>query len=298
MGQRMQNFGDDPTDLETDFRQRAERMPRLAWVADADGAIYWYNKRWFDYTGTTLDEVHGWGWQSVHHPDHVDRVVDRINKAFAAGNPWEDLFPLRAKDGRYSWFLSEAQPVRDETGTIRFWFGTNMDVTDQIDEIIDSDWDWSSPTLPTKIEIKPGATLETELANSVSSSQQSPLRSTRRTRILVVEDEPMTALDLEMRLSDAGYDVIGPAMTIASAERELQHGLPDIALLDTNLGGTKSYDLAEKLVDQGVPVVFCTGYEELEDLPDRLSKCPVVSKPFRDSVLMASITAASRRVEA
>ena len=298
MGQGMQTFGDNPTDLETDFRQRADSMPRLAWIADAAGAIYWYNKRWFDYTGSTLDDMHGWGWQSVHHPDHVARVVERLNKSFASGTPWEDLFPLKAHDGSYSWFLSEAQPVRDETGTVRFWFGTNMDVTDQIDDIVDSDWDWSSPKFPPKVDIKPGATLETELANTVSSSDRSPIRSTRRTRILVVEDEPMTALDLEMRLGDAGYDVIGPAMTLAGAEREIERGLPDIALLDTNISGTKSYDLAERLVDAGVPVIFCTGYEELEDLPERLCKCPVISKPFRDSVLMESITAAGRRPDA
>ena len=98
--------------LETDFRQKADRMPRLAWIADGEGSIYWYNKRWYDYTGTSMDDMHGWGWQSVHHPDHVERVVKRLKSSFAAGTPWEDLFPLRGRDGTYRWFLSEAQPLR------------------------------------------------------------------------------------------------------------------------------------------------------------------------------------------
>ena len=108
----------------------------------------------------------------------------------------------------------------------------------------------------------------------------------------------MTALDLEMRLSDAGYEVMGPAASLRAAERELDLGLPDIALLDSNLGGVKSYALAEHLVANGVPVVFCTGYEELDDLPDCLIDCPIVSKPFRDSVLMAALDSAAQRVSA
>ncbi|MCH2458357.1 MAG: PAS domain-containing protein, partial [Henriciella sp.] len=270
-------------------------MPRLAWIADGDVSIYWYNRHWFEYTGTTLEEMSGWGWQSVHHPDHVDRVVTRIKKAFETGEPWEDLFPLRGQDGDYRWFLSEAQPLLDETGKVRFWFGTNMDVTEQISDAIGSVTDQPPEDLLHRIEIKPGATIAIELADqNLPLAGESPARQT----ILILEDEPMTALDLEMRLSDAGYNVMGPAMTIAGAEREIEHALPDIALLDSNLGGRKSYGLAERLIKAGVPVVFCTGYEELEDLPERLRSCPVVSKPFKDSVLMGSISAAATRPDA
>jgi PAS domain S-box-containing protein len=117
---------------EARFRELADHISQFAWTADARGCIYWYNKRWHDYAGTTLEEMQGWGWQKVHHPDHVERVVNRIRQCFEAGTPWEDTFPLRSKDGTYRWFLSRALPIRDEAGEVVRWFGTNTDVTDQI----------------------------------------------------------------------------------------------------------------------------------------------------------------------
>src|SRR4051812_20096329 len=78
------------------FRELANNISQFAWMANEAGWIYWYNKRWHDYTGTTLQEMQGWGWQKVHHPDHVDRVVKRIRESFESGVPWEDTFPLEA----------------------------------------------------------------------------------------------------------------------------------------------------------------------------------------------------------
>lgn len=118
-------------DSETRFRALADNISQLAWMADATGWLFWYNRRWFDYTGTTLDEMKGWGWQKVHHPDHLDRVVKRWRQAHEAGEPWEDTFPLRGTDGRYRWFLSRAMPIRDADGRVVRWFGTNTDVTEQ-----------------------------------------------------------------------------------------------------------------------------------------------------------------------
>jgi len=118
---------------ETRFRELADNISQFAWTADAKGWIYWYNKRWHDYTGTTLEDMQGWGWQKVHHPEHVDRVVQRIRQSFENGAPWEDTFPLRSKDGTYRWFLSRALPIRNEAGEVVRWFGTNTDVTEQIE---------------------------------------------------------------------------------------------------------------------------------------------------------------------
>ena len=118
---------------EARFRELADNISQFAWTADAQGWIYWYNKRWHDYTGTTLEEVQGWGWKKVHHPDHVDRIVSRIRQSFETGTPWEDTFPLRGKGGTYRWFLSHALPIRDEAGDLVRWFGTLTDVTVQIE---------------------------------------------------------------------------------------------------------------------------------------------------------------------
>ena len=77
---------------EQQFRTLANSIPQLAWMADDEGYIFWYNDGWYDYTGTTLEEMEGWGWQKVHHPDEVDRVVGRIKVAFSTGEPWETPF--------------------------------------------------------------------------------------------------------------------------------------------------------------------------------------------------------------
>jgi PAS domain S-box-containing protein len=113
------------------FRTLADNMSQLAWMADAKGWIYWYNQRWYDYTGTTLEEMQGWGWKKVHHPDHVDRVVTRVQHSWDTGEVWEDTFPLRSKEDEYRWYLSRAVPIRDEHGKVLRWFGTNTDVTER-----------------------------------------------------------------------------------------------------------------------------------------------------------------------
>ncbi|HEX8966540.1 MAG TPA: PAS domain S-box protein [Chloroflexota bacterium] len=116
---------------EEHFRTLADNIAQFAWMADASGFIFWYNQRWYEYTGTTIDEMRGWGWTAVHHPDHVDRVVARLKHSWETGEPWEDTFPLRGRNGQYRWFLSRALPIRDERGRIVRWFGTNTDITER-----------------------------------------------------------------------------------------------------------------------------------------------------------------------
>ena len=113
------------------FRMLADNISQFAWIARRDGRIVWYNERWYDYTGTSPEEMEGWGWQAVHHPDHVERVAARLRRCFETGEEWEDIFPLRGADGKYRWFLSRAMPIRDEAGNITDWFGTNTDITEQ-----------------------------------------------------------------------------------------------------------------------------------------------------------------------
>ena len=83
-------------------------------MARPDGWIFWYNRRWYDYTGTTPEQMEGWGWQSVHDPAELPRVVEGSRAAIAAGEPWEDTFPLRRHDGAMRWHLSRALPSRDD----------------------------------------------------------------------------------------------------------------------------------------------------------------------------------------
>ena len=112
------------------FRTLADNISQFAWTADPTGGVFWYNRRWYEYTGTTFEEMQGWGWEKVQHPDHLDRVVTKWRQVHSAGEPWEDTFPLRGRDGTYRWFLSRALPIRDAEGRIVRWFGTNTDVTE------------------------------------------------------------------------------------------------------------------------------------------------------------------------
>ena len=113
------------------FRELANTIDQFAWTCDELGSATWYNKRWYEYTGATFEQMRGDGWRSVHHPDHVERVAAGLRESLRSGQSWEDTFPLRGKDGRFRWFLSRAVPIRDETGAVVRWFGTNTDVTEQ-----------------------------------------------------------------------------------------------------------------------------------------------------------------------
>ena len=112
------------------FRMMADNISQLAWICDQLGNAIWYNQRWYDYTGTTFDEMRGGGWQRVQHPEHTERVAVNLRRSRETGEVWEDTFPLRGKDGKYRWFLSRALPIRDEQGKIVRWFGTNTDITE------------------------------------------------------------------------------------------------------------------------------------------------------------------------
>ena len=114
------------------FGTLANNISQLAWMADEDGSIFWYNQRWFDYFGCTAEDMAKPGWEKgVHHPDHLQRVLARITQCFQSGEPWEDTFPLRGGDGNYRLFLSRAVPVRDTGGKVLRWFGTNTDINER-----------------------------------------------------------------------------------------------------------------------------------------------------------------------
>jgi PAS domain S-box-containing protein len=113
------------------FKAIANNIPQLAWMASTDAHVFWYNQRWYDFTGTTEDSARGWGWHEIVHPDHVERVIESIRRTWSKGEPWEGTYPLRGADGKYRWFLSRAQPVRDEGGDLLFWCGTNTDITEE-----------------------------------------------------------------------------------------------------------------------------------------------------------------------
>ena len=114
---------------ELQFHTLADSIPNLAWWANGDGYITWYNRRWYEYTGTTPQQMEGWGWQSVHDPEMLPAVLDRWKTSIATGEPFDMEFPLRRADGQFRWFLTRVMPVKDSDGHVLRWFGTNTDVS-------------------------------------------------------------------------------------------------------------------------------------------------------------------------
>ncbi len=118
-------------DSEANFATLIDSLPQLCWMAGPDGAITWYNQRWYEYTGTTPEEMMGWGWTKVHDPDVLPRVVAEYRESIATGRSFEMVFPLRGTDGEFRPFLTRAQPVKNDAGEILRWLGTNTDVSAQ-----------------------------------------------------------------------------------------------------------------------------------------------------------------------
>lgn len=116
---------------ESRFRTLAENISQLVWMADGSGAIVWFNRRWYEYTGTTASEVLGGGWRNVLDPAERPRVEETFERAVANGEEWEDTFKMRGKDGRFRSFLTRAMPVYDAQRRVVGWFGTNTDIEEQ-----------------------------------------------------------------------------------------------------------------------------------------------------------------------
>ncbi len=118
-------------DSERQLRTLADSMPQQVWMADPDGFMFWCNRRWYEFTGMNPEETIGWRWQSVHEPEYLPKVLERWRRSLATGEPFEMEFPLRSAGGEYRWFLSRGTPVRDASGRILRWYGTNTDVEDR-----------------------------------------------------------------------------------------------------------------------------------------------------------------------
>ena len=113
------------------MEQLANSIPQLAWMADANGSITWFNDRWYEYTGTTPQEMTGWGWQSVHDPEVLPGVVKLWTASIVSGNPFQMTFPLKGRDGSFRPFFTLVAPLKDAAGSVQQWFGTNTDVSEQ-----------------------------------------------------------------------------------------------------------------------------------------------------------------------
>jgi len=111
------------------FRELANNIDQIVWTADAAGQPTWYNDRWYEYSGSTLEEMLDGKWAALIHPEHVERIVQRYQHCIETGEVWEETFPVRSKAGEYRWFLSRGFPIRSANGAVLRWFGSSTDIT-------------------------------------------------------------------------------------------------------------------------------------------------------------------------
>jgi PAS domain S-box-containing protein len=108
-----------------------DTIPTLAWSARPDGSADFFNQRWLDYTGLAAEQALDWGWQIAIHPDDLRRMMAGFEEALKLARPFEAEGRFRSSDGEFRWFLFRASPLRDESGKVVKWYGTNTDIEDR-----------------------------------------------------------------------------------------------------------------------------------------------------------------------
>jgi two-component sensor histidine kinase len=193
------------------------------------------------------------------------------------------------------WRETAAEPISPPSG--RGGFGSellNKSIRGQLGGEIDFDWD------PGGLKCRLVLPLQqrdrgTEGAAARPGTPAATPRSDAAKglpRLLLAEDEPLVAMDLEARLEGFGYDIVATVDNLTAALQVAEDDLPDVALLDANLHGESSLPAALVLTRRGVPVVFITGYDRMENLPEELAGVPRLSKPILDATLRETLAAA------
>jgi formate hydrogenlyase transcriptional activator len=123
--------GSDEARQAQDIRRVFDTIPTLAWSARSEGSADFFNRRWLDYTGLSVEEARDWGWTAALHPDDLKGLVAYWRSVLASCQPGEIEARLRRFDGMYRWFLFRATPSFDDDGAVVRWFGTNTDIEDR-----------------------------------------------------------------------------------------------------------------------------------------------------------------------
>src|SRR6266478_1204981 len=116
---------------ENRLRTIIDTIPALAWSARPDGSAEFFNQRWLDYAGLSAEEAADWGWTVALHPEDRGRLMDYWRHVLASGEAGEIEARLRRFDAEYRWFLFRASPLRNDSGRIVKWYGTNTDLEER-----------------------------------------------------------------------------------------------------------------------------------------------------------------------
>jgi PAS domain S-box-containing protein len=121
---------EEPIDAQ-DIRLVVDTIPTLAWSAGPDGSADFFNQRWLDYTGLSAKQALGSGWQVAIHPDDLPRIQETFREALDSAKPYEVEGRFRRFDGEFRWFLFRGSPLRDRSGKVAKWYGTNTDLQER-----------------------------------------------------------------------------------------------------------------------------------------------------------------------
>jgi formate hydrogenlyase transcriptional activator len=113
------------------LRLIVDTTPALIHTGRPDGHLDYFNKGWLDFLGCSLDDVCGWRWTNVIHPDDVAGIVQKWHASLASGEPFEAEARVRRADGEYRLFLHRKVPMHDEEGRVVKWFGSSIDIDDR-----------------------------------------------------------------------------------------------------------------------------------------------------------------------
>ncbi len=108
-----------------------DTVPSFLWTSFPDGSKEFLNRRWYEYTGLTLEQGKGWGWKVVVHPDDLDRLIREWLALLNDPKPGELETRIRRYDGEYRWFLIRVLPEFDAEGNVVRWFGSDTDIEDR-----------------------------------------------------------------------------------------------------------------------------------------------------------------------
>jgi PAS domain S-box-containing protein len=121
---------EEPGDVQG-IRLVVDTIPTLAWSAGPDGSADFFNQRWLDYTGLSAEQALGSGWEVAVHPEDLPRILETFREALKSAKPYEVEGRFRCFNGEFRWFLFRGSPLRDQSGKVAKWYGTNTDLEER-----------------------------------------------------------------------------------------------------------------------------------------------------------------------
>jgi PAS domain S-box-containing protein len=221
----------DRKEAEGEFRALIDAIPQQIWSGSQDGSLDFCNAQWRAYTGLTLEELKGEGWQRILHSEDRDRVLNAWRESVTTGTPYEQEERHRGGDGQYRWFLARGVPLRDATGRIVRWYGTNTDIEDR------KRAEWALQEVQASLSHVTRMTAMGELVAAIAHEVNQPLAAIVTNANFCLRQFASATADsnkLREAISEIVHDSTRASAVISRIRALLQKRLPERIALDTN----------------------------------------------------------------